>query len=137
MKSVLITGAKGFLGSNVSKHFKTSGYKTYGIGHNRLSSSDSIDSSLDYWKEDNISLKAILEFKSDFDGRVVGFGTYDIHRPNGATHWVVIGGTDVNGHLSMHQDLEDNYTKAMNKYFEDRGEVEHVKDFIVEVLARY
>ena len=67
MKSVLITGAKGFLGSNVSKHFKTSGYKTYGIGHNRLSSSDSIDSSLDYWKEDNISLKAILEFKSDFD----------------------------------------------------------------------
>ena len=67
MKSVLITGAKGFLGSNVSKHFKTSGYKTYGIGHNRLSSSDSIDSSLDYWKEDDISLKAILEFKSDFD----------------------------------------------------------------------
>jgi len=29
-------------------------------------------------------------------------------------------------YLSMHQDLEDNYTKAMNKYFEDRGEVEHV-----------
>jgi len=67
MKSILITGAKGFLGSNVSKHFKALGYKTYGIGHNRLSASDSIDSSLDYWKEDDISMRSILEFKSDFD----------------------------------------------------------------------
>lgn len=67
MKSILITGAKGFLGSNVSKYFKASGYKTYGIGHNRLSAPDHIDSSLDYWKEDDISMRAILEFKSDFD----------------------------------------------------------------------
>ena len=37
----------------------------------------------------------------------------------------------------MHQDLEDNHTKAMNDYFVNRGEVEHVQDFIVEVLARY
>ena len=81
--------------------------------------------------------KIVNQASDVFENRVVGFGTYDINRPNGATHWVVIGGTDVNGHLSMHQDLEDNYTKAMNKYFEDRGEVEHVKDFIVEVLARY
>ena len=43
----------------------------------------------------------------------------------------------MNGHLSMHQDLEDNYSKAMNEYFEKRGEVEHVHDFMAEVLKRY
>ncbi len=80
----------------------------------------------------------IVKSASDvFENRVVGFGTYDINRPNGASHWVVIGGTGLNGHLSMHQDLEENYSKAMNDYFINRGEVEHVQDFIVEVLARY
>ena len=81
--------------------------------------------------------KIVKQAPDVFANRVVGFGTYDINRPNGATHWVVIGGTGFNGHLSMHQDLEDNYTKAMNQYFVNRGEVEHVQDFIVEVLARY
>jgi len=35
-KKILITGAKGFLGSNVSKYFKSLGYETYGIGHGGL-----------------------------------------------------------------------------------------------------
>ena len=67
MKSILITGAKGFVGSNVCKHFKQKGYTTYGIGHGGLSVEESKEIGLDYWKKDDISIKAILEFEQIFD----------------------------------------------------------------------
>ena len=67
MKTILITGAKGFIGSNVSKHFKNLGYKTYGIGHGGLSIKESQNIGLDYWKKDDISITSILEFNQQFD----------------------------------------------------------------------
>ena len=67
MKTILITGAKGFLGSTVCKYFKEKGYLTYGIGHGGLSVEESQEIGLDYWKKDNISVSAILEFNQQFD----------------------------------------------------------------------
>lgn len=67
MKNILITGAKGFLGSNVAKHFKNLGYETYGIGHGGLSIEESQNIGLDYWKKDDVSIKSILEFNQKFD----------------------------------------------------------------------
>lgn len=67
MKKILITGAKGFLGSSAAKHFKALGYETYGIGHGGLSVEESTEIGLDYWKKDDISIKAILEFEQTFD----------------------------------------------------------------------
>lgn len=67
MKKILITGSKGFLGSNIAKHFKTLGYETYGIGHGGLSIEESSQIGLDYWKKDDISIKSILEFDQTFD----------------------------------------------------------------------
>lgn len=67
MKTILITGAKGFVGSNVCKHFKQKGYTTYGIGHGGLSVEESKEIGLDYWKKDDISIKSILEFEQIFD----------------------------------------------------------------------
>lgn len=67
MKKILITGAKGFLGSNVAKHFKNLGYETYGIGHGGLSVDESKEIGLDYWKKDDVSIKSILEFNQAFD----------------------------------------------------------------------
>ena len=67
MKKILITGAKGFLGSNVSQFFKERGYQTYGIGHGSLSIKESQSIGLDYWQSGDISIKAILEFKQLFD----------------------------------------------------------------------
>lgn len=67
MKKILITGAKGFLGSHVCKDFKQKGYITYGIGHGGLSIEESKDIGLDFWKKDDISIKAILEFEQTFD----------------------------------------------------------------------
>lgn len=65
-KKILITGAKGFIGSNVAKHFKNLGYETYGIGHGGLSVEESKEIGLDYWKKDDISIKSILEFEQTF-----------------------------------------------------------------------
>ena len=67
MKKIPITGAKGFLGSNVAKYFKLLGYETYGIGHGGLSVEESKEIGLDYWKKDDVSIKAILEFQQTFD----------------------------------------------------------------------
>jgi len=64
---ILITGAKGFLGSNVCKHFKRQGYTTYGIGHGGLSVEESKEIGLDYWKKDDISIDSIMEFNQTFD----------------------------------------------------------------------
>ena len=96
----------------------------------------------DITPEDPVAFKKahdkIVEDASEvFDGRVVGYGTYDINRPNGASHWVVISEKDTDGHLSMHDNLEKNHSKAMNEYFKNRGQVEHVHDFVVQVLKRY
>jgi len=67
MKTILITGAKGFLGSSVAKHFKNLGYETYGIGHGGLSIEESQNIGLNYWKKDDISIKSILEFDQQFN----------------------------------------------------------------------
>jgi UDP-glucose 4-epimerase len=67
MKTILITGAKGFLGSNASRYFKNLGYQTYGIGHGGLSVEESQKIGLDYWKKDDVSIESILEFNQSFD----------------------------------------------------------------------
>ncbi|MDD2448833.1 MAG: NAD(P)-dependent oxidoreductase [Sulfurimonas sp.] len=67
MKKILITGAKGFLGSNTSRYFKNLGYQTYGIGHGGLSVEESQKIGLDYWKKDDVSIESILEFEQKFD----------------------------------------------------------------------
>ena len=67
MKKILITGAKGFLGSNTVKYFKASGYKTYGIGHGSISNDNLKRMGLDYWQKDDVSMSAILRFKQTFD----------------------------------------------------------------------
>jgi UDP-glucose 4-epimerase len=69
-KTILITGAKGFVGSNVCKYFKQKGYVTYGIGHGGLSVEESHEIGLDYWKKDDISISSILEFNQNFDAIV-------------------------------------------------------------------
>ena len=70
-----------------------------------------------------------------FTDRVVGFGTYDINKPNGATHWSLVTGKDVNDHLGLISEVQEN--KAFKVYIQSRGEVEQIHDFVVEVLKRY
>ncbi|MCB5266999.1 MAG: SDR family oxidoreductase [Candidatus Cloacimonetes bacterium] len=66
-KKILITGAKGFLGSNVAKYFKNLGYETYGIGHGGLSIMESRKIGLDFWKKDDLTIESLQEFDQIFD----------------------------------------------------------------------
>lgn len=37
--------------------------------------------------------KLVNRFEKEFEGRSVGFGSYDFNRPNGASHWVSVSGS--------------------------------------------
>ena len=50
--------------------------------------------------------KIVEKFKEDFSERVVGFGTYDIGRPNGASHWIALSGKDKNDHMMLYDKLQ-------------------------------
>ena len=68
MKKVLITGAKGFLGSNIVNHFAATGYETYGIGHNNVFIAEEKKINfLHYWKGSDITVEAIKDMDQVFD----------------------------------------------------------------------
>ncbi|MBS4067763.1 MAG: NAD-dependent epimerase/dehydratase family protein [Sulfurimonas sp.] len=67
MKKILITGAKGFLGSHISKYFKNLKFETYGIGHGDLLVEECRMIGLDYWFKSDVNIKAIKEINQKFD----------------------------------------------------------------------
>ena len=67
MKKILITGAKGFLGSHTAKYFKTLGYVTYGIGHGDLLVEECKNIGLDYWYKSDVTITAMKEIAVEFD----------------------------------------------------------------------
>ena len=71
-------------------------------------------------------------FKQDFKDRLVGFGTYDINKPNGATHWVLVSGIDEEDHLMLLDKLQND--SKFNGLIQSRGETEEVSDFAVKHL---
>jgi len=79
-KKVLITGAKGFIGSNISKYYKSIGFSTYGIGYGDMSIDNCIDNGLDHWHNSEITVNTIKDIGVFFDlvvhcggGSSVGF----------------------------------------------------------------
>jgi hypothetical protein len=60
-----------------------------------------------------------------------------VNQPNGATHWVVITGRNVGDHIELIDLMETKYNKELTKYFEDRSEVNHIRDFVVDIVKRY
>ena len=87
-----------------------------------------------YVKAQNMLIK---ETGDEFKDRIVGFGTYDVNMPNGASHWFLVSGEDINDHLSLYDRLRRKHGKAFSKYFETRGDVELVQDFVVQRLKTY
>lgn len=106
MKNILITGAKGFLGSNVSKHFKILGYTTYGIGHGGLSVKESKNIGLDFWKKGDVTIEAILDFNQKFDVIVHCGGSgsvgFSIEHPYGDFKKTVDGTLEVLEYMRVH-----------------------------------
>ena len=78
--------------------------------------------------------KIVKEFAEDFEDRVVGFGTYDIGLPNGATHWVGLTGKDTQDHLMLYDKMEKK--KRFLELLAKRGNFKLVKDFELRILSR-
>ncbi|MDF1584272.1 MAG: NAD(P)-dependent oxidoreductase [Methyloprofundus sp.] len=66
-KRILVTGAKGFVGANTAKYFKSLGFETYGIGHGDLSTVELLNFGLDHWRNSDITIQAIRDYAVDFD----------------------------------------------------------------------
>ena len=79
--------------------------------------------------------KIIAKFKKEFEGRWVGFGTYDINHPNGATHWVGISGEGTHDHVMLLDKLQSQ--SEFIKMLAERGQVENVRDYMIKNLKQY
>lgn len=81
---MLITGAKGFIGSHVSTYFKKLGYETFGIGHGDLYVDECKKIGLDYWIKSEITLKTLCELNQEFDSIIHcgGSGSVDFSVKN-------------------------------------------------------
>lgn len=66
-KNVLVTGAKGFVGSNTAKYFKRLGFETYGIGHGDMSTAELLAFGLDHWRNSDITINSINGYAVKFD----------------------------------------------------------------------
>jgi nucleoside-diphosphate-sugar epimerase/glycosyltransferase involved in cell wall biosynthesis/ADP-heptose:LPS heptosyltransferase/GT2 family glycosyltransferase len=66
-KTILITGAHGFVGRNAAKFFHDSGYYVVGIGHGKWPTENHKDFGIDKWKEADITLGNLEETGKDFD----------------------------------------------------------------------
>jgi UDP-glucose 4-epimerase len=66
-KKVLVTGAKGFIGSNVVNFFKKLDYETFGVGHGQLDEQHCRSIGLDYWFQDDISIDTLRGINRKFD----------------------------------------------------------------------
>lgn len=67
IKKVLVTGAKGFIGSNAVKYFKSMGYETFGIGHGHLTDDDCKRIGLDHWCQGELSINSLRALGAMFD----------------------------------------------------------------------
>ena len=76
--------------------------------------------------------KIVNSFKEDFSDRLVGFGTYDINKPNGATHWVAVSGLNEQDHMILYDKLQKD--EKFLKLIQERGETEEVQDYAVKHL---
>ena len=109
MKKILITGAKGFLGSNSSRHLHELGHEVYGIGHGSLSKEQLRELGLKHWKEADISIQSILEIEQLFDiiihcggGGSVG---YSIEHPKEDYQKTVVSTHEVLEFMRLHNPL--------------------------------
>ena len=79
--------------------------------------------------------KIVKKFKNDFQGRVVGFGTYDLQRPDNATHWVALTGKNHEDHMMLYEKMQNN--SELTKLIAEGGNRVAVKDYLAEILKIY
>lgn len=58
-RSVIVTGAAGFLGCETAKVFKAQGFQVAGIGNGTMTMAQTLANGLDYWHEGAVSVEAM------------------------------------------------------------------------------
>jgi UDP-glucose 4-epimerase len=66
-KSVLVTGAHGFIGRHVAKFYSQQGWHVTGIGHGEWRKNELSDWGIKDWFSADVSIKNLLDFKSSPD----------------------------------------------------------------------
>jgi len=79
--------------------------------------------------------KIISQMSSVMKGEV-GFGSYEIGGYKNATHWVAITAKNWSDLILTRREMKK-MTKAWKSYYENRGEVEHVRNFTSRNIKRY
>lgn len=69
--------------------------------------------------------------------RRFGFGTYDIGKPNGATHWTLVSGKSPGDIIKSLEEMFTDYGEEFFTFLNERGEVRDVKDFLLRNLRVY
>ncbi len=67
MKTVLITGAHGFIGRYAARHFSANGCRVIGIGHGHWGFDDPVDYGIDQWMEADIDFANLADIKGRID----------------------------------------------------------------------
>ena len=67
--------------------------------------------------------------------RPVGFGTYDINKPDGATHWAAVSGKSEEDHIKLLEKLEK--MSEFYSFLDNRGPVEDIRDYETYILELY
>lgn len=106
MKKILVTGARGFLGSHIAHYFKELGYETYGIGHGDLLVDECRRIGLDYWYKSTVTMEAIKDIKQCFDVIVHCGGSgsvgYSVENPYGDFKKTVDGTLEVLEYMRLY-----------------------------------
>ena len=66
----------------------------------------------------------------------VGFGSYEIAGFKGATHWVAVTAESWSDLILTRREMKK-ITKPWKEYYENRGNVEHVRNYTAEIVKRY
>ncbi len=76
-KTIIVTGAAGFLGRNVSKYFSSMGWKVYGVGLGDWSYTSYSDWGLEKWVKTEVSLEVLnsLQIEPDVIVHCAGKGS--------------------------------------------------------------
>ena len=69
--------------------------------------------------------------------RPIGFGTYDIGSPGGATHWAAFGADSLESLMLWKVYIEENNAKGQAEYFKNRGKTEDLTNYSLRILKQY
>jgi len=77
----------------------------------------------------------ITELKNEIGERRIAFGAHTINGYSGATHWLTLGGSSWQEIEIVKAKIQQ--TNAWTKYLKNRGDVEYIRNYLVQNIRHY